>query len=87
MTRVRVSSEGGLKPSPIDLKSRQNHVFSAFEADFCSKNKNSPPPLGLAMKSSEELAVIWTTKLEFFIEHHLKLLRKTDWILVKIYFF
>ena len=52
--------------APIGLKSMQNTTFlDAFEADFCSKNENSPP-MGLASRSCEGLAVTWTRKVEFF---------------------
>ena len=44
--------------------------------------------MGLASKSCEGLAVIWTEKMEFlFSVPHLKLVRKTDWIWVKTFFF
>ena len=41
---------GGATALPHWHKGYANYpVFSIFEADFCTKNKNSPPPLELAM--------------------------------------
>ena len=34
----------GLEPPHWPEKYAKSHVFSAFEADFCSRNENSPPP-------------------------------------------
>ena len=63
------------------------HVFSAFDADFCSKNENNPQ-MGLAIRSCEGFAAHWYRKVEFFSSGpHLKLVRKTDWIWVKTFFF
>ena len=56
----------GLEPPHWPETYAKYYAFSAFEADFCSKNENSPPPTGLAIRSCEGVPVIWTTKLEFF---------------------
>ena len=46
------------------------------------------PPTGLGSRSCKGLAVIWTRKVEFFVcGAHPKLGRKSDWILVKVFFF
>ena len=37
-----------------------------FEADFCSKIENSPPPKGFGSWSCEGHAVIWTRVVELF---------------------
>ena len=47
---------GGLEPPYCPEKCAKYHVFSAFEADFCSNNENIPP-MGLASRSCEGLAV------------------------------
>ena len=71
-----------LKPPSLSHwpeKYAKYHVFSGFEAEFCSENENTPPPppLGLAMRSCEGLAVI-----------HLKLVRKkNDCIWAKTFFY
>ena len=36
-------------------KYAKSHVFSAFEADFCSKNENSPPERDLGAEVVKEL--------------------------------
>ena len=41
------------------------YVFSTFEADFCTKNKNSSLPLALAMRIGQEPEVISTRKTGF----------------------
>ena len=43
--------------------------------------------MGFAIRSCEGLAVIWTTELEFIFGPHLKLVRKTNAIWVKTFFF
>ena len=56
-----------------------NSINSAFEANFCSKNENSPPPpTGLGSRSCEVLAVIWTNKVDFFSGAHPMLVRRSD---------
>ena len=56
------------------------YIFCAFEANFSSKNKNSPPQKGFGSRSGEGLAVVWTEIVEFFGSGaHLKS--------VKIFFF
>ena len=40
---AREGRGGGLEPPHWPEKYAKSHVFSAFEADFCSKNENSPP--------------------------------------------
>ena len=44
-THQQRSQEGGGRGAraPIGLKSMQKSTFLAFEANFCSKNENSPP--------------------------------------------
>ena len=59
---------GGLELPHWPKKYAKYHIFSAFEADFCSKYENSPTlPMGWAIRSCEGLAVIWTRKGEFFL--------------------
>ena len=70
----------GFEPPHWPKKYAKYHVFSAFEADFCSKNENSPP----TEIGDEKL---WRTCCDLDHGHHLKLLRKTDWILLKTFFF
>ena len=62
----------GPEPPHWPEKCANYHVFSALEADFCSKNKNIPSTR-LAIRSCEGLSVIWTTKLEFLF-----------WIVLKV---
>ena len=56
-----VGSQGGggaWAPPPWPEKYAKSHVFGAFEADFCLKNQNSPPPKGFGCRSCEGVAVI-----------------------------
>ena len=53
-------AKGGARAPHWREKYAKYHVFSAFETDFCSKNENSPPPMGIGMRTCEGLAVIWT---------------------------
>ena len=52
-------------PPHWPAKYAKYHVFCAFEANFCSKNENSPQT-GFRSRSCEGLAVIWTRIVEFF---------------------
>ena len=61
---ARGAAEGGSSPHWPE-KYAKNTFLGAFEASFCSKNENSPP-MGLASRICEGLAVIWTRKVEFF---------------------
>ena len=38
---------GGLEPLYWPEMYAKSHSFRAFEADFCSKNENIPPPKGI----------------------------------------
>ena len=60
------------------------HVFSVFEADFCSKNENSPPT-GLGSRSCEGFAVSWTRIVEFFCSVAHPKLVKTFFLFVEDY--
>ena len=46
---------GGLEPPHWPEKCSKTHVFSAFEADFCSKNENSPPQRDLGAEVVKDL--------------------------------
>ena len=50
--------EGGLSPPHWPVKYAKSHVFGAFEADFCWKNKNSHPQKEFGSRSCEVVAVI-----------------------------
>ena len=55
--RIWISSVagGGLEPPHWPEKYAKSHIFSGFEADFCSKNKNSPPQRDLGAEVVKEL--------------------------------
>ena len=63
---------GGLQLPHWPKKYAKYHVFSAFEADFCSKNENSPPQRDLRAEVMKHLLLVGPEK------SHLKLVRKTD---------
>ena len=63
-------------------KYAKSHVFRAFEADFCSKNENSPPKK-FGSQSCERVTGIWPEKsFELVI-----LAKKSVSISVKTFFF
>ena len=49
-----------------DIKSTQNTTFLVLLKPIFAPKMKIAPPLGLAMRSFEGLAVIWSRKLEFF---------------------
>ena len=66
-------------------------MFSAFEADFCAENENSPQT-GLGSRSCEGLAVMKDLLLFgpdmwsfLFSGAHPKLVSRSDWILIKTF--
>ena len=76
---------GGYSPTHWPEKyAKYKQVFSAFEADFCAENENTPPT-GLGSRSCEGLAVMkdlflfgpdmWSF---LFSGAHPKLVRRSD---------
>ena len=84
-----VAREGGSSPSHWPEKYAKYQVFSAFKDDFCSNNENSDPPQwDWRWEDVKNLLWFRPEKWSFFLSGpHLKLIRKTDWIWVKIFFF
>ena len=67
ITNSSVAREGGAIAPHWPEEYAQYSVFSTFEANFCSKNKNSPPPLDLAMKIGHGTDVNSTRKTELHL--------------------
>ena len=66
---------------------QKNTFLVLFEADFCSKNKNSPPN-GIGKQRLWRTCCYLDQKSEvFFSWSYLKLVKKMDWISVKTFFF
>ena len=79
---------GGLQPPPPHWpNSMQNTTFLVLLRPIFAPKMNTAPPMGLASGSCEGLAVIWTRKVELFFVDLNWSWWKTDWILVKTFFF
>ena len=73
---------------PTGLKRMQNNTFLVLLRPSFAPKMKTAPPTGLGSRKCKELAVIWTRKVEFFVcGAHPKLVRRSDWILVKTFFF
>ena len=77
ISRVARGAEGGCSPPHWQEKYAKYHVFSAFEAGFCSKNENSPPQWDWGAEVLKDLR-LFGPEMWSFSGSHPTLVRKTD---------
>ena len=78
---------GAISLLPIGLKSMQNSTFLVVLRPIFAPKMKTASLTEMGSRSCEGLPVIWTRKVEFFSGAHPKLVRRSDWILVKTFFF
>ena len=67
LTGFQQRSHGGLQfPPHWPEKYAKQHVFGAFEPEFCSKNENSHPQRDWGAKVVKNLPLFGPQKLSFF---------------------